>query len=85
MSWWVTQTELYRDGHREVYHRNGGTRAGWEQKVSRVWTHPDTDEAKAACEVCSAPDPKVRRDERRAKRNAKARKVLEELEASRLN
>jgi hypothetical protein len=78
LSWWVTKTEVYKDGHRELYHRNGGTRPGWEQKVSRTWTHPDTDEAKAACEVCSKPEvTAVDRRARREKRRSKAREALE--------
>lgn len=40
--------EVYKDGHREVYHRHAEpAKDGW------AWTHPDTKEAREACSMCS--------------------------------
>ncbi len=39
----ITKVEVYRDGHREVYHRTDGGQ--------KAWTHPAT----APCDVCHKP------------------------------
>lgn len=57
MSWWVTKIEVAKDGTRAVFHRNGGPYGETRDtsKVSKMWTHPDTDTARAACDVCERP------------------------------
>lgn len=57
----IAQTEQYKDGHREVYHRAGSIDGRRDEKF--VWTHPETEKdvpftkspiktLKADCEAC---------------------------------
>ena len=43
-----TAVEIYKDGHREVYHqRINDNNEGW------AWTHSDTPETRAECSACT--------------------------------
>ena len=37
----IAQTESYKDGHREIYHRAGTIDGRKDEKF--VWTHPETE------------------------------------------
>ncbi len=45
----ITKVELYKDGHREVFHLKAEeNEPGWR------WTHPDTPRERKACTACAS-------------------------------
>lgn len=61
-----TQIEVYKDGHREVYHSYlEPARDGW------AWTHPDTQGERDDCSACTSGTlTSVRENSRREKNDA---------------
>lgn len=48
----ITRTEVYKDGHREIYHRAGLLTTGGDRRPDEkyVWTHPESE--RASCDAC---------------------------------